>query len=679
MSAPGFTSILLYSSSTAASVPLPANLAQGELAINTADGKLFYKDSLNAVQVIGWKNVPVSAGGTGTTTSTGTGSVVLNNNPSFPTDITVSGLKVGKGSGTSSGLTSNVVVGYLTLGNTSSGIRNVGMGVLALGNNTTGSDNVGLGYQAMYLGTTGSYNVALGYAAMAQTSTGSSNVAIGNQTLLYNGAGDNNTAVGAVALYSNAGGSNNTALGNSALFSSTGSRNIGIGYSAGQAISSGSNNVVLGSYTGNSGGLDIRTSSNNVVLSDGDGNIRQVVTSNNKVLFGTTSITGNIGSVFNNSGYALALETLDSANSTLLGNIKRISKALGGTADPSYGYVLLVPAYNGGSPINKSRFSGTIYAERGAVGAFNITAAIQLSVASAYIGNSYGAVNFGNETLQIVTCTYAGSLYVALRTDTPQSARNLTIDGLYTDNFTPVLVADGTVSNVTVLDTYTQNIASNVSGTVAAINGGTGLSTYTTGDIIYANATNTLTKLGIGSTGQVLKVAGGVPTWGASSTLATNSGLTSLTTINATTTYTTGGITLASQTAEAGSVWRVRAYGNYLSVASATARNAQVACFWGSTQLTALTVAVGTNLAQTSGWNIEFELTATSTTAIWTTGQNINKIGSSTYNNNNITTATGPSITVTAGAQTIDLRFSMSNASMADEWRVSQVTMERIK
>jgi hypothetical protein len=47
-----------------------------------------------------------------------------------------------------------------------------------------------------------------------------------------------------------------------------------VGYYAGQAITTGSKNVILGSYTGDSGGLDIRTASNYVVLSDGDANIR---------------------------------------------------------------------------------------------------------------------------------------------------------------------------------------------------------------------------------------------------------------------------------------------------------------------------------------------------------------------------------------------------------------------
>lgn len=51
-------------------------------------------------------------------------------------------------------------------------------------------------------------------------------------------------------------------------------------------------------------------------------------------------------------------------------------------------------------------------------------------------------------------------------------------------------------------------------GAVAATYGGTAQTSYTTGDILYASATNTLNKLGIGSTGQVLTVASGLPSWG---------------------------------------------------------------------------------------------------------------------------------------------------------------------
>jgi membrane-bound inhibitor of C-type lysozyme len=43
--------------------------------------------------------------------------------------------------------------------------------------------------------------------------------------------------------------------------------------------------------------------------------------------------------------------------------------------------------------------------------------------------------------------------------------------------------------------------------------GGTGLTSYTTGDLIYSSSGNTLSKLGIGSAGQFLKVVAGVPAW----------------------------------------------------------------------------------------------------------------------------------------------------------------------
>lgn len=56
-------------------------------------------------------------------------------------------------------------------------------------------------------------------------------------------------------------------------------------------------------------------------------------------------------------------------------------------------------------------------------------------------------------------------------------------------------------------------------GVLAAANGGTAQSTWATGDMMYASASNTLSKLSIGSVNQVLTVsAGGVPTWAAPTT-----------------------------------------------------------------------------------------------------------------------------------------------------------------
>lgn len=76
------------------------------------------------------------------------------------------------------------------------------------------------------------------------------------------------------------------------------------------------------------------------------------------------------------------------------------------------------------------------------------------------------------------------------------------------------IAADGTLTCSAV--GFTQ-----LSGTAATTQGGTGLTSYSTGDVLYASGSNTLAKLGIGSTSQVLTVVGGVPTWQAATVLPT--------------------------------------------------------------------------------------------------------------------------------------------------------------
>ncbi len=56
---------------------------------------------------------------------------------------------------------------------------------------------------------------------------------------------------------------------------------------------------------------------------------------------------------------------------------------------------------------------------------------------------------------------------------------------------------------------------------ITAVLGGTGQIAYTTGDTLYSSATNVLSKLTVGATGNVLTVAGGVPTWAAPATSGT--------------------------------------------------------------------------------------------------------------------------------------------------------------
>ena len=81
MAQSGFTPIKLYLSTTAAAVPLAANLDPGELALNNNDGKLYYEDSSGVVQIIATKASAAnsfSAGTTGLTPNTATtGAVTL--------------------------------------------------------------------------------------------------------------------------------------------------------------------------------------------------------------------------------------------------------------------------------------------------------------------------------------------------------------------------------------------------------------------------------------------------------------------------------------------------------------------------------------------------------------------------------------------------------------------------
>ena len=65
MAQTNYTPISLYYSTTASAVPTAANLVQGELAINTADGKLYYEDSSGVVQVLATKSTG-SIGGSNT-------------------------------------------------------------------------------------------------------------------------------------------------------------------------------------------------------------------------------------------------------------------------------------------------------------------------------------------------------------------------------------------------------------------------------------------------------------------------------------------------------------------------------------------------------------------------------------------------------------------------------------
>ena len=81
MAQSGFTPISLYYSTTASAVPIAGNLVAGELALNTNDGKLYFKNSSNVVTLLAQSSASspvtsISFGTTGLTPSTATSGAV---------------------------------------------------------------------------------------------------------------------------------------------------------------------------------------------------------------------------------------------------------------------------------------------------------------------------------------------------------------------------------------------------------------------------------------------------------------------------------------------------------------------------------------------------------------------------------------------------------------------------
>jgi hypothetical protein len=256
--------IKIKNSSTASAVPTSSDLVQGELAVNVTDKRIFTENASGTV-------------------------VELGTNPSTLTvtaGATIQGLTVGKGAGS---VSTNTAVGASALAANTTGGGNQAFGVSAGAALTTGNNNTALGRLALATATTPDQNTAVGYASLYLTTTGQYNTSVGGGALQNNTTASNNTAVGYQAGYTNTTGTQNTFIGYQAGYlttssyncfvglhagySTTGTLNNFFGYGAGTSITSGAKNTVVGSYSGNQGGLDIRTSNNLVVLSDGDGQL----------------------------------------------------------------------------------------------------------------------------------------------------------------------------------------------------------------------------------------------------------------------------------------------------------------------------------------------------------------------------------------------------------------------
>jgi len=227
--------IQLKRSSTAASAPTAGVLSLGELAINTVDEKIFFKNSAGTV-----KSLSASTDLTSNLVTIATNQTVTGDK-TFSSAVNIGQLQV---DGTSYFIDTTEFDGII---NAYGSIYLGGFGKLSYTNTnfffgdantgaalTFGTNNTVLGWQANRDITTGSNNTAMGYRAMRSLTTGGSNTALGSQALLNCTTSSYNTAIGSSSLINcTTGSGSNTAIGNSAAYRlTTGSTNTAIGYQA---------------------------------------------------------------------------------------------------------------------------------------------------------------------------------------------------------------------------------------------------------------------------------------------------------------------------------------------------------------------------------------------------------------------------------------------------------------
>lgn len=161
---------------------------------------------------------------------------------------------------------------------------------------------------------------------------------------------------------------------------------------------------------------------------------------------------------------------------------------------------------------------------------------------------------------------------------------------------------------------------------VGAIYGGTGLSSYTTGDLIYASATNTLSKLSASTNGFVLTLAGGVPTWAAAA-----SGMV----------YPGAGIPNSTGSAW-GTSYSTTGSGTVVALATSPSFITPSLGVASATSLTATGTVAGNTVSSTNGIFINsLTVSASQTIASGTSGHSVGPI----------TIAAGQSVTVSSGSK----------------------------
>jgi hypothetical protein len=455
MAQSGYTPLKIYASGTAAAQPLAADLAFGELAINYADGKIFYKNSggtvsafSSGVTTISFGStgltpstatggvvsvagtLAVANGGTGVTSSTGTNKVVLSTAPTFDTTTLFTGIAAPT---FAEGLVwyDSTAKALSYYNDASTAVVHIGQDTQTKVINNTGS-TIPNGSPVYITGTTSGFtypNIALAKADIAGTSA-----VIG----LTNGS----IANGATGYVTSNGGIDNVNTGT---------------FTVGQVL-------YLSPFS--AGQLQNTVPATGLIVQVG------VVTFVN-------SSTGKI--------YVKQTQPLNLATSQ------------GGTG---------VTSYAAGDTLYYS--SGTALSKLSIGTAYQINAVNAGATAPAWQGLSSLLDNVFTASAQGTLIYRGASNWVALA---PGAATTVLTSGGAGANLSWAAGSGGVTSISFGSTGLTPNTAStgvvSVAGTLGAGFGGTGLATYTAGDVIYASAATTFNKLSIGTAFQINAVNAG--------------------------------------------------------------------------------------------------------------------------------------------------------------------------